>query len=88
MTNLTYINDEQFISDAAKLILEKHLNSANSIRRLMEDSASEVEEVIISAYVDAHEADKYAHRDGYELFHEARSIARVKFGAVKDLLGF
>ena len=87
MTELTYINDEQFVNDAVKLILEKHLNSANSIRRLMGDSASEVEEVIINAYVDAHEGDKYAHHDGYELFRDARSIARVKFGAVKDLLG-
>ena len=98
MTNLTYINDEQFINDAAKLFIKTHLNSAKSLELDMFDTCgdlfTELCEVVRRGRVTDEEFEAMDGHDrldanfrAFELVQVAREHAISKWDATKLILG-
>ena len=95
---LTYVNDQQVIADAAKMLIENHLHWSGSNESLPSNSRSGVECELFSAYVEANlfdfewddlgVEDKRLYRDRASLlFEKAAQLADRKWQAAMTLLG-
>lgn len=97
MTELTYINDVQFVSDAAKLMIEAHLDWSGSCEDMPSRDRNNVKGAMVIAYLRAFSDDEFEKMSDEDspnnltivnrLFVDACNAADRKWEAAMTLLG-
>lgn len=98
MTKITYINDQQFINDAADILIKEHLRWSGSNEGMPSRDCSLVSVLVHDAYLEGNytieEWDKMSMEEREPvgdkvalLFENAKLIADKKWEAAMTLLG-
>lgn len=99
MTKLAYINDQQFVSDAAQALIKSHLSWSSSDRDMPSKDLSNVCSMMIDTYLEANYTIEQWQAFTEEqranavsvirdcMFAEAKKIADAKWAAAMTLLG-
>ena len=99
MTKLTYTNDQQFINDAAQMLIEKHLSWSGSNENTPSNDLGNVRGEMLMAHREARftveewramdEVERSEARlEVFPLYEQALELADRKWNAAMTLLGF